>query len=155
MPRPTRPGLALPRSPRRYRFSLTPLADMMFQLLVFFMLSANVAPYAMLTVQSGAVTGGTEAGASAAPAGRATPARSTAIWTLEPTRITAGGQRFDLARLPDLAEALRAQGTRNLLLILRPEVEMQVVVGVLDLLAGRGITAVQLADGGAVAGGPP
>jgi len=51
-----------PRSPARYRFVLTPLADAMFQLLIFFMLSSNLAPYSLLTIRSG--TTGDPAGAS-------------------------------------------------------------------------------------------
>ena len=60
------PGLSLPRRERRYRFSMTPLADVMFQLLVFFMLSANITPYSLIDIRTGGLSGGAPAGAAAA-----------------------------------------------------------------------------------------
>ncbi|MBA4492635.1 biopolymer transporter ExbD [Paracoccus sp. S1E-3] len=146
-----RPGLILPRRNRRYRFSMTPLADVMFQLLIFFMLSANIAPYSMLDLRTGALSGG---GAAPAPEtgtepGRTTDIRSTAVWTLDETgTILASGQRFEPARLPALADALMAQGTRDVLVVLRHDVAVQQLVTVLQTLAARGITSVQIASGG-------
>ena len=50
------PGLNLPRRERRVsRFSMTALADVLFQLLIFFMLSSNLSAYAMLPLRSGAL----------------------------------------------------------------------------------------------------
>ncbi len=45
---------SLPKSERRYTFALTPLADAMFQLLIFFMLSTSLTPYSLLTITRGA-----------------------------------------------------------------------------------------------------
>ncbi len=148
-----RPGLVLPRRNRRYRFSMTPLADVMFQLLIFFMLSANIAPYSMLDLRTGALSGG---GGSPSPdpettvePGRTTDIRSTAVWTLdEAGTILASGQRYDPARLPALADALLAQGTHDVLVVLRRDVAVQQLVTVLQTLAARGITSVQIASGG-------
>ncbi len=147
-----RPGLVLPRRNRRYRFSMTPLADVMFQLLIFFMLSANIAPYSMLDVRTGALSGGggtTPDPDSETQPGRTTDIRSTAVWTLDETgTILASGQRFDPARLAALADALTAQGTRDVLVVLRRDVAVQQLVTVLQTLAARGITSVQIASGG-------
>ena len=147
-----RPGLVLPRRNRRYRFSMTPLADVMFQLLIFFMLSANIAPYSMLDVRTGALSGGggtTPDPDSETQPGRTTDIRSTAVWTLDETgTILASGQRFDPARLPALADALTAQGTRDVLVVLKRDVAVQQLVTVLQTLAARGITSVQIASGG-------
>ena len=101
-----RPGLVLPRRNRRYRFSMTPLADVMFQLLIFFMLSANIAPYSMLDVRTGALSGGggtTPDPDSETQLGRTTDIRSTAVWTLDETgTILASGQRFEgVGRRPE------------------------------------------------------
>ncbi len=147
-----RPGLVLPRRNRRYRFSMTPLADVMFQLLIFFMLSANIAPYSMLDVRTGALSGG--GGTTPDPdnetqPGRTTDIRSTAVWTLDETgTILASGQRFEPARLAALADALTAQGTRDVLVVLKRDVAVQQLVTVLQTLAARGITSVQIASGG-------
>lgn len=146
----TRQGLVLPRRNRRYRFSMTPLADVMFQLLIFFMLSANIAPYSLLDLRTGGVSGGapSEAQPENAP-GQTTDIRRTAVWTLDKDgMILAGGQRFAPERLPALSEALLAQGTADVLVILRRDVPVQRLVTVLQTLAARGITSVQVAGGG-------
>lgn len=61
-------AIKLRPEPRRRTpgFVLTPLADVMFQLLVFFMLASSFAPYSILTLQAG---GSDDAGAISAPAG--------------------------------------------------------------------------------------
>ncbi|MDO5604981.1 MAG: biopolymer transporter ExbD [Paracoccus sp. (in: a-proteobacteria)] len=148
-----RRGLVLPQRSRRYRFSMTPLADVMFQLLVFFMLSANIAPYSMLDIRTGGLSG-----AAANPQQNAsqpnetsnlTDIRTTAVWTLTGDgTLLAAGQRFAPERLPALADALVAQGTRDVLIVLRRDVEVQRLVTVLQTLAARGITSVQVAGGG-------
>ncbi|MDO5641739.1 MAG: biopolymer transporter ExbD [Paracoccus sp. (in: a-proteobacteria)] len=143
-------GLVLPRRNRRYRFSMTPLADVMFQLLIFFMLSANIAPYSMLELRSGALSGG-QAGETPPESdpGHTTDIRSTAVWTLDASgTILAGGQRFETGHLPALTDALLAQGTNDVLIVLRRDVPVQRLVGVLQALAARGITSVQVAGGG-------
>ena len=144
-------GLNLPgRAPPR-AMPMTALADMLFQLLIFFMLSANLTPFAMLDFRTGQLAG--DAGASAPPdggtvAGPAMDARRTAVWTLGTDGLVANGQHFGLDRLPDLADALTGMGTAQLLIVLRPEVPVGDIVAVLEILQHRGITAVQIADGG-------
>lgn len=143
------PGLDLPRRARGRAgaFSMTALADVLFQLLIFFMLSANLSSYAMLPLRSGAIEGHGAPGALPDGAGpAATPARATAVWTLNPDGVTASGQHFGLDRIADLADALALQGTRNLLIILRPTVPVQDVVQVLETLSARGIASVQIAE---------
>lgn len=141
--------IALPERRRRYGFSITAMADMMFQLLIFFMLSANLTPFAMLDVRTGSL-GGAGAGAGETPAtspATVTDIRATAVWTLTPQGLTASGQRFGLDSVALLAEALAAQGTANVLVVLRPEVPVQDVITVLETLSVRGIGSVQIADG--------
>ena len=140
-------GLDLPRRNLRAGFSMTAMADVLFQLLIFFMLSANLSSYGLLDIRSGALAGG-DGGAEASQAGRVTPAGTTAVWTLAPDRITAGGQRFALTQLDRLAEALVTQGTTDVLLVLRQDVPVGRVVAVLEALQARGIVSVQIADGG-------
>lgn len=147
-------GLVLPRRNRRYRFSMTPLADVMFQLLIFFMLSANIAPYSMIDLRTGALGGDGASAAETEPQSETDPGvttdiRTTAVWTLDiDGTVTARGQRFAAERLPALADALLAQGTQDVLVILRRDVPVQRLVTVLQTLAGRGITSVQIAAGG-------
>ena len=106
--------LELPRRERRYTFSLTPLADAMFQLLIFFMLSSSLTPYSLITVKSGAAAeaptpvAGTTAGREPAPQPPDVDI-SSYQWTLRPGRISTGGDDWTFDRLPTLAETLAAQ----------------------------------------------
>lgn len=142
-------GLRLPQRKARYRFSMTPLADVLFQLLIFFMLSSNIVPYSMLTLRSGGLEGGNAATEETEAEVLTTDASATAVWTLHLDGLVAGGQRFALERLPSLADALAAQGTRNVLIVVRSDVHVQQVTTVLETLAARGIESVQIANGGA------
>ncbi len=136
----------LPRSERRYSFALTPLADAMFQLLIFFMLSSGLAPYSLLTVQSGPgeTTLGDGGQTADAPPPETLP-EAAAIWSIENGMIVASGQRFGFDLLPELTSALKAAETPRVLLIARPEAQVQDLVQVLEALSAAGIEAVQLA----------
>ncbi|WP_170167083.1 biopolymer transporter ExbD [Paracoccus methylarcula] len=127
---------------------MTPLADVLFQLLIFFMLSSNIVPYSMLTLRSGALEGGDAATEETETRALATDASATAVWTLHPDGLVAGGQRFALDRLPSLADALAVQGTRNVLIVIGSDVHVQQVTTVLETLAAHGIESVQIANGG-------
>ena len=144
-----RKGPLLPRRPRgRYAFVLTPLADAMFQLLIFFMLSSNLAPYSLLTLKSGAGPGA----AGADPAGAADlpeiaqPAADAAIWTVTAGEVIAGGQRFGPDALADLASALAAQPDPTVVLILRGGAQVQDLSNVLEALTAAGVQSVQIAE---------
>ena len=86
----TRSKVALPRHTGRYNFVLTPLADAMFQLLIFFMLSSNLAPYSLLTVRTG-VTGqeGAQASGQDIPDEIAEAPPNAAIWTVGAGEVVA------------------------------------------------------------------
>lgn len=141
------PGLGLPRPERRGRISaMIALADVLFQLLIFFMLSANLMGYSMLLLQAGAIRDTGKGEAAPSPGTTVTEASATAVWTLRPDGIVASGQQFNIEHVSMLAEALAAQGTRNLLIVLQPQVPVQDVVTVLETLAARGIDSVQIAE---------
>lgn len=147
--------IALPRRAPNYKVALTPLADAMFQLLVFFMLSSNISPYALLPLRSGALAGGGAgegAGGTAPPATAAVDPGQTAVWTVGREVVVAGGQRFGFDRLRDLAGALAAAGTARVLLIARADAQVQGLVQVAEELARQGVTDVQVAS---VAGDRP
>ena len=135
----------LPRSKRNYTFALTPLADAMFQLLIFFMLSSGLAPYSLLTIQSG--TGNAAAGGTETPTQAPDALLDTAaIWSIESGTIVASGQRFGFDLLPQLTEALVAADTPRVLLIARPEAQVQDLVHVLEALSAAGVDSVQIAS---------
>ena len=143
--------LELPKRTPNYRFSFLPLADVMFQLLVFFMLSTNLTAYSILSIKTGTVAGDAPAQTAtddaAAPDNSLAQPRVTAIWTLNTDGVTARGQRFGPDKLQALADVTAAQGTQHVLIVVRPKVRVQEVVNVLELLSARGIASVQIADG--------
>lgn len=137
-----------PRSPARYRFVLTPLADAMFQLLIFFMLSSNLAPYSLLTIRSG-TTGdpsGADTGQELAEEEPA-PLGDVAIWNVDAGNVVVGGQEFGFETLTALAAALNANGDAAIILVVRNEANVQDLSSVLEALAAAEISNIQIAGG--------
>ncbi|MCU0802701.1 MAG: biopolymer transporter ExbD [Rhodobacteraceae bacterium] len=137
------------RSPKRYRISLTPLADAMFNLLIFFMLSSNITPYSLLPLKGTTALPGADAGAAGAEAAQPFGAE-TAVWTISEGQIIAGGQEFGIERIAELTQSLTLLGTTGIVLIVRPEAKVQDLTSVLEALSAGGITQVQLAGRGGV-----
>jgi len=136
--------IELPRSERRYVFALTPLADAMFQLLIFFMLSSSLTPYSLLTLRNGP---GTQTAAATTETPTPAPAvdqQPVSSWTIEEGAIIAGGQRFNFDALPGLASVLSQREDPRVLLISSPRAQVQDIVTVLETLAAAQITSVQL-----------
>ncbi|MCC5973140.1 MAG: biopolymer transporter ExbD [Rubellimicrobium sp.] len=136
------------RSMRRYRLPLTPMADVMFQLLVFFMLASISVPYSLLPLRSAAAPATAGPGTGQAEDGLSVAAPGTAIWTVEAGALRAGGQRFELDRLPGLVAALANSGTTAVLLITRTDAQVQDLTTVLEALQAGGIASIQLATAG-------
>lgn len=139
--------LTQPRNPKRYRISLTPLADAMFNLLIFFMLSSNITPYSLLPLKGTTAVPGGDVGAAGQDAPQPLGAE-TAIWTISEGLILAGGQEFGIDRVSDLTQSLTLLGTTSIVLIVQPEARVQDLTSVLEALSAGGITEVQLAGRG-------
>lgn len=144
--------IILPESRRRYRFAITPLADAMFLLLVFFMLSSNLSVYALLPLTSApaqsaesatpSVPGEDGAATAAAPQPRF---GETRIWRVEAEAVIVGGQRFAFDRLDLLTEALTASDAEaSVALIVHPTARVQDVVTVLARLEAAGMAHVKI-----------
>lgn len=141
-------ALSVRRNPKRYRIALTPLADAMFQLLIFFMLSANAAPYSLISLKGAAATPG-GAGGNGTGAAQPAPGTDVTVWTVQAGSVIAGGQPFEMAKLRELTKALTLSGTTSVTLVVRPEALVQDLTSVLEALTAGGITDVQLAGRGA------
>jgi len=141
------PTLTLPRNPPRYRFVLTPLADAMFQLLIFFMLSSGLTPYSLLTLRAGeGTTVANSSGTGTTSAQTATAFGDIAIWTITPDGLQIRGQDFPFSALPDLSAAIPQEEDASILLILRETAMVQDLTFVLEALTAAGITNVQVAE---------
>ncbi|MBP0484982.1 ExbD/TolR family protein [Sagittula salina] len=142
--------LKLPTRPRSYRFAMTPLADAMFQLLIFFMLTSSLTPYSLLTLQTPAEAPQEDQaglGPSPAPQAPSTPP-DTAIWTLDAETIVVGGQDFTFDDLDALADALGTEAAPgNVVILIRDTARVQDVTTVLARLSGANVGSVRVAQG--------
>jgi len=136
------PLLPLPERRRQYRFILTPLADAMFQLLIFFMLSSSIAPYALLTIRSGG-DAATEPALGTGDTG-AVSNGPAAIWNISESGVIIRGQTFGFADLTALSEAV-AREDASLLLVVRDTASVQNLTDVLEELTLAGVPDVQIA----------
>jgi biopolymer transport protein ExbD len=142
MARPLDP-LSTPRSARRYRIALTPLADAMFQLLIYFMLSTSIIPYSLLSVTSGNLASGAGEG-NPEQAGDVSGAAGAALWSVGEREVIVGGQRFEMSQLTGLTAALVAAQTTRVVLTVQPDADVQDLTSVLEALATAGIVEVLL-----------
>ncbi|MEM8623941.1 MAG: biopolymer transporter ExbD [Pseudomonadota bacterium] len=131
-------GIQLEQISRRGRMSLTPMIDIVFLLLIFFMLAATFAEEqnAIRLAPSGGAEDSEGQPYEGAPR----------LVSIAPDEIKLNGFAVPLA---DLAEALRPlMPAPDAVVILRPEAgaSLQRTVGVIDTLAAAGITAVVLAE---------
>lgn len=145
----SRTKIPLPVRPRSYRFALTPLADAMFQLLIFFMLTSSLTPYSLLPVQSGTASDTPDAGGNDTAAPPTPPAAppTTVTWTLEPGRIVVGGQVFDMDQRDLLAAQLAQSGTTEIVLLVSDAALVQDVATVLSWLSTTTVQSVRVAGG--------
>ncbi len=148
---------SLPERPRTYRFALTPLADAMFQLLIFFMLSSSLTPYSLVTLRGtpdNAQTG--EATETAPPQVEdetaTTPASAASddgpkitTWTLGDGIVIVNGQIFEADALADLAAAI---GTRDepgrIVIIVGDQARVQDIATAVEALDTAQVSAVQI-----------
>lgn len=147
----------LPERPRRYRFVLTPLADAMFQLLIFFMLSTSLTPYSLITLKTAAGPAPDADAAQSQGAGTdATqpPAPSVnsdlILWTISDGLVRTSGQDFNIDQLGDLADAIGSAGVPGqVVLIITDTARVQDVAKALEALEGADVSGVQITREGA------
>ena len=133
-------------SRRRQRFPLTPLVDVIFLLLVFFMLSSRLAPYSLVPVDASPTDADT-----GAPAASAT-ATADLLISVDAGMIRINGEAVERERaLPRLATE-HERGARSAIVMTRAAATVQDVVTVLDGLRRAGFedVAVQGPRGGRV-----
>lgn len=140
--------------PRRYGFALTPLADAMFQLLIFFMLSSSLSPYSLIALTGGAPAGQSPVeGQAEAAAPIPDPAAKLVIWHLTHGRVRSGDQSVALSDLPSVIASLIAEDVSEVLIFPMRSATVQDIATVLEQLGSRGVTKVRLVSGSQVGGG--
>ncbi|MCL1629191.1 biopolymer transporter ExbD [Roseibaca sp. V10] len=130
---------------RRRGFALTPLADVMFQLLLFFMLTSSLAPYALLPLSAaGPSAGQTLRDTPTPPQSPAPPAEAQVIWHLERGEIRAGQVRIPLSALPEAVAALRRDAVSDLVVFVTRTAEARDLALLIENVQDSGIARVQL-----------
>ncbi|MBQ2261492.1 MAG: biopolymer transporter ExbD [Loktanella sp.] len=138
----------LPEPERRYRFALTPLADVMFQLLIFFMLTSNLVPYALLTLQSAPPAGLAGRAGAAAPdvAVSVTAGSDAALWVVEAGQVSVGGVALELDAIDNLVSGLaESEPFAGILLVLSDSARVQDLAEVLASLERAEINPISIA----------
>ena len=132
---------------RRSAFALTPLADVMFQLLIFFMLSTSLAPYALVPLGAPAAP---SAPTTALPSSQGTVA-DPVIWHLSRDSIRMGRETYSLLALPIAIAKVEDLGADEILAFVSPGATTQDVTSVLEAVQVAGFAKVRLIgrpDGG-------
>ena len=121
-------AFTLPKPPTRRRtaFALTPLADVMFQLLIFFMLSTSLAPYSLLPL------GAPKSSDQAPQSAQRTEGGRPVIWHVSVGGVRSGGRLIQLEDLIGEIAALKARGLSELVLFTTPEATAQDLASVME-----------------------
>ena len=140
------------RKRRRMRgFVLTPLIDVIFLLLVFFMVCSQVAPYSLLDLSAEVAAGDNvrDPPARIPPstelAGSQERAGSEVLFTLSRGHIRAGDITITLAELPGALETLRKGGARSVFLLSSRSATVQDVATALEAFRVSGLDQVRFA----------
>ena len=118
---------------RRIHFLLIPLVDVMFLLLIFFMLSSQTAPYSLLEIMAAGTPGAAQpAPQTATPA----PAQSTPELLVSVARGYArfNGARVEMADLRSAIDQYKAAGFSRAVVTTGQAATVQDVVSVLEEL---------------------
>lgn len=150
---------------RRLRgFLLTPLIDVIFLLLVFFMVCSQVAPYSLVELASGTENGGEPvvASPSSVPLEKLDNEDGAEIvLILSRGHIRAGASSITLAQLPDALAVMKKEGAKEALLLTNRSATVQDVATALEAFRTSGLDRVRFAaprrhgSSGAGEGGQP
>lgn len=108
---------------RRAGFALAPLIDVIFLLLIFFMLSSRIAPFGLLPVAGGASGDGPSV---------ATPAGQQVVLRISRGHVNAGSQSITIGELPDAIGEMKRAGVASALLLTTRSATVQDVVSTLE-----------------------
>lgn len=117
----------LPR--RKFAFMLTPLVDVMFLLLIFFMLASQTAPYSLLTITAPDAAPPAPGSAVVAPAG---PRARQVLVSIYHGFVRYDGERTLLADLGPAIAQSKAAGLSSAVVLTTPAATVQDVVSVIE-----------------------
>ena len=123
---------------RRINFMLTPLVDVMFLLLIFFMLSSQTAPYSLLEILAGGTPTPADAQPTApAPAPAAAPqGKGDAVVSIARGYVRFNGERVDMNDLMAAIARYKGLGYSSAVVFSSQAATVQDVVTVLETFQG-------------------
>jgi biopolymer transport protein ExbD len=133
------------RPRRRFVFMLTPLVDVMFLLLIFFMLSSQTAPYSLLEIMAE----GTAATPAPAQTAAQTPPSSEMIIAISRDYARVNGQRIEMAELAAALAQYKAAGFERAVVLPTGTATVQDVVSVIEAVKQAALAQVRVVSQGA------
>jgi len=130
--------------PRRYGFALTPLADAMFQLLVFFMLSSSLSPYSLMPLSAGAAPAGDQVAPTTPQPQQDQEAAAPEIWHLSRGAVRMGRETVALTELRDRLSGQQRGKIDQVLLFPGRSATVQDIATVLEVAGRHGVRRIQL-----------
>ncbi len=141
----------LPATRHQRRITLTPLVDVIFLLLIFFMLTSQISPFSLINLSAkGAGKGlGNSAISQTSPAQeKPAPARIKVLITVLRGGIAINGQRVLAADIGDALQELRQSGIKTAIISPRSTSRMQDLIVVLEAIRKAGFLAVSIRKAG-------
>lgn len=137
-----RPILQRHVRPRRASFVLTSLIDVIFLLVIFFMVSSQITPFSIIALEPAVAS-------AAAPAPAAPPAASPAV----SLRVMAGsarlaGRTVALDALAAELRSLRESGVTSLIVVPTAQATVQDLVSALEAIRAAGIESATVLEAG-------
>lgn len=126
------------QGPRRAAFVLTPLIDVMFLLLIFFMLSSQIAPYSLLSI------GRIATEARPATPSEGPPAASDQALLVSAGAVAIGRQTYAQPELAGALRQLKEKGAAGFVVVATRSARVQDVVATLEALQAIGAGRVTL-----------
>ncbi len=122
----------LPPTPRQRPISLTPLIDVIFLLLIFFMLTSQTVPFSLIALSG--MANKVDASTKARPS---TPSRTVKssynlLITILPGEIIVNGNRHSLVDIDKTLQELRENGAKTAILSPRSSASVQDLIAVLE-----------------------
>jgi biopolymer transport protein ExbD len=133
------------RPRRRFVFMLTPLVDVMFLLLIFFMLSSQTAPYSLLEIMAEGQPAATPAPAQTAAQ---TPPWSEMIIAISRDYARVNGQRIEMAELAAALAQYKAAGFERAVVLPTGTATVQDVVSVIEAVKQAALSQVRVVSQG-------
>nr|WP_321455748.1 biopolymer transporter ExbD [uncultured Cohaesibacter sp.] len=119
-------------SRKRPKFALTSLVDVIFLLLIFFMLATNTAPYSLLDLSTRPNSTQSEEKHQTAAKLASHPNTSSALLRLTGGRILLDRQSYSIDSIDEVIEALKSGKQNEIQIILGQKTPMQNVTSLLE-----------------------